>query len=203
MTDDQYTPARAVRALAGAMRLLAGHDPYSEPDADLRGADLRCADLSSADLHGSNLHGSNLRGANLRGADLSFADLRCADLRGSDLRCADLHGSDLHGANLSGANLPALSDAPDPRALRAAVAAQLREHPELHAQADWGTGDPEACGTSCCVAGWACRLGGGTRGLGVSTAATLLLWVDGLPMPDFAPEASRDAILAALDAGAT
>jgi hypothetical protein len=88
---------------------------------------------------------------------------------------------------------------PDPRALRAAVAAQIQAHPETHDQVTWGTGDPTACGTPCCVAGWACRIGGGTYGLCVPTAATILLGaVEGLPIPSFDGYASREDILAAL-----
>ncbi len=84
-------------------------------------------------------------------------------------------------------------------ALRAAVAAHIEAHPELHAQSQWGDGSPDpACGTACCVAGWACHLGGGTHGMSVPTAATILLWQDGAPMPSFDSVATRDEILEAL-----
>jgi hypothetical protein len=91
--------------------------------------------------------------------------------------------------------------APDARVLRSLVADQLEAHPELHDQAEWGDGsDDPHCGTGCCVAGWACHLGGGAGNLTVPTAATILLWVDGLPMPDFRADAPRESILAALRA---
>src|SRR6185436_19241526 len=146
-----------------------------------------------------NLRGANLYGANLYGANLSDADLRCADLYGANLSDADLRYADLRCANLCGAKglpLPANHDA---KALRAAVASHIEAHPELHDQGSWGSGsDDPACGTPCCVAGWACHLGGGEQGLGVATAATLLLHVDGMLMPSFDADTSREEILAAL-----
>ena len=152
---------------------------------------------SRADLSGANLRDANLRDANLRGANLRGANLRDASLRG-----ANLSGANLRDANLSGAkNLPTFADAPDPRELRKRVADHIEAHPELHNQSEWGDGSADpACVTPCCVAGWTCHLGGGERGLGVSTAAALLLHVDGLPMPSFRPGAGRDEILAALRA---
>jgi hypothetical protein len=175
--------------------------------ADLGGANLRGADLGGANLRGAYLGGANLRGADLRGAYLGGANLRGAYLVGAYLGGANLRGADLVGADLGGAYLGDLrsrllgDDAPDPKVLRASVAAHIEAHPELHNQAEWGDGkaDP-SCGTPCCVAGWACHLGGGDRKLGVSTAATLLLHVDGLPMPDFSADTSREEILAALRA---
>jgi pentapeptide repeat protein len=142
-----------------------------------------------------------LRDADLRGADLRDADLRDADLRGADLTGADLRDADLTGAVLTGATGYRFRDAPDPMALRRQVADHIEAHPELHDQESWGDGSADpACGTPCCVAGWACHLGGGSRGHGVPSAATRLLWVDGLPMPDFSVCADRDGILAALRA---
>jgi hypothetical protein len=45
-------------------------------------------------------------------------------------------------------------DAPDPSALRIAVADQIEQHPELHNQSKWGDGSANpSCGTPCCVAG--------------------------------------------------
>ena len=138
--------------------------------------------------------------ADLTRADLTGADLRSANLEGADLRSANLEGADLERANLEGADLPDLGV--DRRALRLRVADHIEAHPELHNQGEWGDGSAdEACGTPCCVAGWACHLGGGDRGLSVSTAATLLLHVDGLPMPRFDSEATREDILAALRSG--
>jgi uncharacterized protein YbdZ (MbtH family) len=139
-------------------------------------ADLREADLSWADLHG---------------ADLREANLRWADLRWADLSVADLHGADLRGAS----GLPPL----DSTTLRAAVAAQIREHPETHDQSVWH----HQCGTKHCVAGWTVVLAG-TLGacmeqqLGTSTAAHLLL--GGRTRPSFESDATRDEILAALAA---
>ena len=117
---------------------------------------------------------------------------------------ADLSGADLRGANLSEAGLSEAEGLRDgmPRAsaLRAEVADQIEAHPELHDQSTWGTGDPAECGTPCCVAGWACRLGGGTYGQTVESAAWRLLWVDSRPMPDFDSGSTRAAILDALRA---
>jgi Pentapeptide repeats (8 copies) len=169
--------------------------------ADLSGTDLHWVDLHGADLHGADLHGAYLYGADLRWTDLSEADLRGAYLRWADLRWAVLSGADLRGAHLRGADLGgAKYDRPEAmpaRDLRLAVAAQIEAHPEAHDQGTWGDPDP-SCGTPCCVAGWACRLGGGAHGLTVPTAATLLLHVDGLPMPSFEDDAGREDILAAL-----
>jgi hypothetical protein len=175
--------------------------------ANLVGANLVGANLVGANLVGANLVGANLRGANLRGANLVGANLVGANLRGANLVGANLRGANLRGANLVGANLVDLRerllgpDAPEPAAIRAQVAAHIEAHPELHNQAEWGDGkaDP-SCGTPCCVAGWACHLGGGDRGLGVSTAATLLLHMPGAPMPDFSAGTSREEILGALRA---
>ena len=182
--------------------------------ADLSGAYLSRAYLSGAYLSGAYLRGADLSGADLRGADLSRAYLSRAYLSGADLRGADLSraylsraylsGADLSGAYLSRADLSGALGLPfDLEAMRAAapalrlkVAEHIEAHPELHDQSDWGDGkaDP-ACETACCVAGWACHLGGGDRGLGVETAARLLLHVDGKPMPDFDASTPREEIL--------
>jgi len=122
------------------------------------------------------------------------------DFSGANLSKANLYNADLRGANLSGAIGYRYADAPDPAHLRLLVAEQIEAHPELHSQDEWGTGSPTECGTPCCVAGWACRLGGGTRGDNVPTAATRLLWIDGKPMPSFYSTATREDILAALRA---
>ena len=154
-----------------------------------RGEDGRRANLTYADL----------TDANLRGADLTDAILRDAILRDANLTGADLTGANLAGANLAGAVLPEPYESLDRRALRLAVADHVEANPGLHDQSEWGDGtaDPQ-CGTPCCVAGWACHLGGGKRDLGVAYAATLLLHVDGAPMPSFGERASREEILRAL-----
>jgi hypothetical protein len=181
--------------------------------ADLRRADLTGAKLSDADLTGAKLSDADLRRADLTGAKLSDADLTGAKLSGADLRRADLTGADLTGAVLTGAVLTGakltdavgfrFADAPDPRELRLKVADHIENHPDLHNQADWGDGsDNPACGTPCCVAGWACHLGGGARDMDVSSAAVRLLWVDGAPMPSFSGHADRESILTALRASA-
>ena len=145
--------------------------------------------------------GDTLRDANLAGANLSGANLSGAYLRGANLARANLNGTDFTGANLTGAVGLRFRDAPDPIVLRKLVADQIESHPELHDQGDWGDGSANPkCGTPCCVAGWACHMGGGARGEAVSSAATRLLWVDGLPMPSFMAYATRDEILAALRA---
>lgn len=160
-------------------------------DADLRGAYLKGANFRNADLKNANLCGAYLKGADLQGADLQGANLQLANIFPAMGPCA----------NLTGARLPVLAGAPDPRELRRLVADHIEAHPDLHDQCHWGNGaDEPSCKTPCCVAGWACHLGGGDRGLGVATAATLLLWVDGLPLPDFSKGASREDILAALRA---
>jgi hypothetical protein len=164
----------------------------------------RQIDLREADLSRANLSRANLRGCNLRGADLSRADLREADLRGADLSGADLSRADLRRASLREANLSwafglRIEGMPDAAELRVKVAAHIESHPELHNQAEWGDGSPNpSCGTPCCVAGWACHLGGGRYGLEVADAAVRLLWVDGKPLPDFSSSASRASILEAL-----
>ena len=154
-----------------------------------------------------NLRCADLRAANLRCAYLRDADLRCADLRCADLRCANLRGANLRGADLSGADLSgAIGLTFDPVAIRAAapalrelVADHIQQHPELHDQGEWGSGEADpACGTPCCVAGWACHLGGGDLGLSVSTAAGLLLSIPGKPMPSFDANATQAEILEAL-----
>lgn len=197
--------------------------------AYLMGARLTGAHLGCAHLGGSRLTGAILTDADLRGAYLGGADLRDADLRGSDLRGADLRDSTLAGANLTGADLTdaniigvglggailtgatiasgltwdALRAEVDPRELRRRVADHIELHPELHDQREWGDDSADDCGTPCCVAGWACRLGGGARGMHISAAATLMLHIDGLPMPSFDSDASREDILAALRAEVT
>ena len=181
--------------------------------ANLSRADLSRANLSVANLSWANLSEANLSRANLRGANLSEADLSRADLRGTNLSRADLSNADLSRANLFEANLfeanlsgvdlrdRLLPDAPKVETLRELVAAHIEACPELHNQAEWGDGTANpSCATPCCVAGWACHLGGGDRGLSVQTAATLLLWHKDLPMPDFSADTSRADILAALRA---
>jgi hypothetical protein len=167
--------------------------------ADLNGADLSGADLRRADLRGASLSGADLSGASLSGASLRGADLRRADLRGASLSGADLRGADLSGADLRGAIGLRLDGMPDPVDLRDKVAAHIKQHPELHNQSEWGDGSSNpSCGTPCCVAGWACHLGGGTYGLEVEQAAIRLLWVDGKPLPSFSSGATRESILEAL-----
>ena len=130
----------------------------------------------------------------LKGNGGKRAYLRWADLRGADLRGAYLSGADLRWA--IGLRRDGM---PDADALRSQVAKKIREHPELHDQSTYGGGDPGDCGTPCCVAGWACRLGGGTYGLSVPTAATILLWQDGKKMPSFGTHATREQVLEALE----
>jgi uncharacterized protein YjbI with pentapeptide repeats len=161
------------------------------------GANLEDANLEGADLENANLARANLARANLARANLARADLENASLAGADLARADLAHAYLAGADLEGGKLPDLGV--DARALRLRVAEHIEAHPELHDQREWGDGTAyEACNTPCCVAGWACHLGGGNRGLSIPTAATLLLHVDGLPMPDFSATATREDILKAL-----
>ncbi len=174
--------------------------------ADLRHTDLRSADLIDAYLYRADLRDANLswadltcanlRDTNLSGANLSGADLRDADLRDADLRDTDLIGAWLQGANLTGAIGFRFAGAPDPVELRQRVAKQIREYPELHDQETWGEDTDEAtCGTPCCVAGWACRLGGGIRKQSIQTAAIRLLHCDGYRIPSFAPDTPREDIL--------
>ena len=147
-----------------------------------------------------NSSGEQGKMAELCGADLQHADLQYADLRRAKFQDADLRRAKFEGARLEGAIGFRFDDAPDPIELRRKVADQIEQHPELHNQSSWGDGTPTDCGTPCCVAGWACRLGGGTRGMSVDQAAIRLLWVDGKPMPRFDSTASRDQILTALRA---
>ncbi len=170
-------------------------------DADLRGADFQHANLSDANLTGATLCGAALRGADLCNANLMDANLMGANLRGADLRNANLRGVNLRGAILMSAGLTGaigfrFPGSPDPLELRRRVAEQIREHPELHDQSDWGGESKDAsCGTPCCVAGWACRLGGGDRGHSVPAAAIRLLHCDGYRLPSFAPDTTREDIL--------
>ena len=84
-------------------------------------------------------------------------------------------------------------------ALRLAVADHIEAHPELHDQSEWGDGSADpACGTACCVAGWACHLGGGSRGLPVPVAALRLLRVDGMGPVSFLSVARREEVLSQL-----
>jgi len=191
----RYTKAVLYKAEAAAESVKDAVAEAVRSDANLRGANL----------YGANLRDANLRGANLRGADLYGADLYDANLRGANLRGANLRDANLGGANLYGANLGDLrnsmlgGDAPDALELRAKVAAHIETHPELHDQSEWGDGKPDpTCGTPCCVAGWACHLGGGDRGLGVATAATLLLTAPGVDNPSFDAGVSREEILRVL-----
>ena len=127
--------------------------------------------------------------------------LRGANLARANLERANLEGAHLADANLEGAKFARPANAPPAAELRRLVADQLSTHPELHDQVEWGEGEADPhCGTPCCVAGWACHLGGGSGNLSVPTAATLLLWEDGKPMPSFAPTAEREEILSALRA---
>jgi hypothetical protein len=122
----------------------------------------------------------------------------CREALNAGLPCPRYEGPYLTGAELDGVEgLPQLHG--DPRALRLAVADHIEAYPHLHDQLEWGDGsaDPH-CGTPCCVAGWACHLGGGDHGYNVPTAAALLLHVYGLPMPDFSSYANRADIVAAL-----
>jgi len=180
--------------------------------SNLVGAKLTDAILTHADLEVANLADANLYRVNLTGANLYRANLTQAKLIGADLTHANLYRADLTGANLTHASLYRAKhadttgatwlrrpDMPDPSELRARVADHIAAHPKLHAQGEWGDGSGEpACQTPCCVAGWACHLGGGSYGLEVPTAATILLHVDGQPMPSFVAAATRDEILRAL-----
>ena len=164
---------------------------------DLSHASLFRADLSYANLTGANLTEANLTEANLTGVDLTDASLSYANLTGVDLTNARLSHADLTGAKF---DRPA--GAPPARELRRMVADHIERHPDLFDQEDWGDGEADpSCRTPCCVAGWTCHFGGGRGNLTVSTAATLLLWVDGLPMPSFLAGESCEDILAALHDG--
>jgi len=185
-------------------------------EANLSVADLCVADLREADLSDANLSDADLREADLSGADLREADLSRADLRKANLSKANLLGTNLSGANLTGANLREaflgganlygakgfrFDGAPGPLTLRRQVADFIEANPKLHDQREWGDGSPDPhCKTPCCVAGWACHLGGGSRGASVSSAAWGLLWVDGAPRPPFGSATTRAEILAALRA---
>jgi len=168
-------------------------------DADLTDAELYRVDLTNAYLSEANITEANLTEANLTNADLTNAYLTGTDFFGADLTGAALEGVDLTDADITGATGLRRPGMPDPSELRRRVADHIAMHPELHAQEEWGDGSAEpACQTPCCVAGWACHLGGGTYGLEVPTAATILLHVDGQPMPSFDTVATRDEILRAL-----
>ena len=83
--------------------------------------------------------GVSLEGANLRGADLRGADLRGADLREADLRRADLSNT-------------ILDREPEKGLLKRVAEAALKEGALVNNK--WHS----SCGTSHCIAGWACAL---------------------------------------------
>jgi uncharacterized protein YjbI with pentapeptide repeats len=180
--------------------------------ADLQGADLQGADLQGARLQGANLQGARLQGANLQGARLQGARLQGANLQGANLQDADLLGANLQGANLQdanlqgadllGANLQGVAESmgivisPD---LPAKILEQITLHPETWRQEFWHN----ECGTAHCIAGWAIQLSGDLgkyleTSLGTLTAAILLLWREGCPLPSFAAGADRKKCLARL-----
>ena len=119
--------------------------------ADLRFADLRFADLSGTDLSDADLSSANLSRANLTAADLCFANLSFADLSGADLRGAILHRAPLTHANLTGALLD-YREGGDTRLL--AVAEAALAHADALVMDRWHG----SCGTTHCIAGWACHL---------------------------------------------
>ena len=97
---------------------------------------------------GAYLGGANLGGANLGGADLRDAYLGGANLRGANLRGADLTGANLTGANLRGANL----DYKLQEGLLGEIAAIVIADNTCLDMGIWH------CGTTHCLAGWACHL---------------------------------------------
>jgi uncharacterized protein YjbI with pentapeptide repeats len=162
--------------------------------ANLYGANLYGANLSGADLRSANLRSANLRSANLSGANLSGADLRSANLSGADIRSADLRS-----ANLSGVR-EVMGVSYDPT-LPARIVAQIEANPETWQQDTWHS----ACGTRHCIAGFATHLSGDLgkfleTNMGTATAATLLLWREGVELPSFAGAASEDETLGRLRA---
>jgi uncharacterized protein YjbI with pentapeptide repeats len=191
-------------------------DGVSLRNADLHNANMDGVSLRNADFEGANLDGVSLRNADLRRAnfcntDLHNADLEGADLRNTNFRNANLARVDLEGANLSNANLDGINleganlegaigfrfiGALDPLLLREQVAIHIQAQPNLHDQSSWGDGSPNpGCATKCCVAGWICHLGGGSRGESVSSAALRLAWHPDFPMPSFSSMASKADIL--------
>jgi hypothetical protein len=138
-------------------------------------------DFSGVDLEGAYLEGAHLEGAHLEGAHLEGANLK---------------GAHLEGAHLEGAILPDLKCKYSATDLRLAVADLIEYLDEFQGQVDWG--NLHECGTPCRVAGWTCWLNETDGGLGIPTAAYLLLWVDGKEMPSFDPDAKKEDILKAL-----
>lgn len=158
-------------------------------NADLRGANLTGARLMITNLKGANLRDANLRGSNLRGAILRNTNLANADLRGADLEVADLEGADLSGANLRGANLRGaylqrsnlkgadLDFDIQQGLLEDIVKIVTKEEDKLEMD-KWHSD----CGTTHCLAGWACRLNSRARQLenshGTEIAGLLTLGVE-------------------------
>ena len=196
------TPMTPIPAHLAAHAWYAPHQAwvlatYGECRHDPAGAEPVRARLIGEDLSSLYLDDIDLTGACLVNSDLSDSDLIGAKLAGADLVYASFAYADLTGVDLTGAiGLPVPTHTPEE--LRRLVAEQIEAHPELHDQSRWGEGMPSECGTPCCVAGWACRLGGGRGSMSVSSAATVLLWRNGRRMPSFASAAPRSEILAAL-----
>ena len=108
-----------------------------------------------------------------------------SDFSGLELTYSELVSMDIDGSDLTGATYYRPPNAPPARELRRMVAEIIeRNHPDCEG-----------------VDGLACHLGGGNDGMPIGTAATVLLWVDGLPMPPFEHYAPREEILAALRCG--
>jgi len=94
--------------------------------------------------------GISLEYANLMGVDLRNANLMDADLRNANLMGADLSGADLRGVSLRGAIL----DFQIQEGLLQQIAALVLSNPELLQMENWHSD----CGTTHCLAGWACEL---------------------------------------------
>ena len=117
---------------------------------------------------------------------------------------ANLRGAHLEGAHLEGAHLEsALYSLGIPRdiTLPQRILDQLTAHPESWDQTTWHN----SCGTTHCIAGWACELSGPLGhyldlNLSTETAATLLLWHPTLPRPSFTASATEEETLARLRA---
>ena len=105
---------------------------------------------------------ADLRHADLRGACLSWADLTHVKLGGADLRGADLRGADLRYTYLAHANL---TDAKIDYQIQEGLLEQIKEV-VLADESKLDMGDwHRPCGTTHCLAGWACHLNPVAKGL--------------------------------------
>lgn len=165
--------------------------PYVRPEIAFRFANLTHSRMNYADLMGAEFSDCRLQyalfdGSNLEESSFSNCELFEASFVGANLMGAEFEGSNVSGADFTRANLEGATglptDARRAKLLRLKVANLIESTPDLHDQSNWGG----KCGTPCCVAGWAVRLAADNDlCMSIPSAATLILHLDGAPMPSF------------------